>query len=253
MIEDQKNRVHDAIESYTDQMTASSAMAKQALKDGGIYLVNGELAPQYRDPQSKSQVESVKYPYSDEQFPQGGNWINWKPISKAPKNPEGQFIGPCLLLWNSDSPGMSTGQWAQVEGGMGEGDWHNDQGERFDPTIYKFTHFTLLSDINHPESSQPTQTSKYTPTSQGVSDALTDRCLYSGFHTMRINVDMKDMPPDTVVSLKDGRRKLREMTLSDYEKKLPKPDHGNWALIKLEKDAHDWYVTATWSRMAEID
>jgi len=50
MTEDRKKRIEDALESYTEKMTASPAMAKRALEDQGIYQADGELTPQYREP-----------------------------------------------------------------------------------------------------------------------------------------------------------------------------------------------------------
>lgn len=50
MTEDRKKRIEDALESYTEKMTASPAMAKRALEDQGIYQADGELTAQYREP-----------------------------------------------------------------------------------------------------------------------------------------------------------------------------------------------------------
>ncbi len=50
MTEDRKKRIYEALESYTQKMTASPAIAKQALENEGIYQADGELTPQYQEP-----------------------------------------------------------------------------------------------------------------------------------------------------------------------------------------------------------
>ncbi|MCE6959977.1 hypothetical protein LAZ40_13195 [Cereibacter sphaeroides] len=43
-------RIKAALEAYTDKVTSTSAAAKAALEQEGIYMKDGSLAPEYEEP-----------------------------------------------------------------------------------------------------------------------------------------------------------------------------------------------------------
>lgn len=46
----EKQKALEAIRAYSAKLKASPEALKEALTESGIYLENGELAPQYREP-----------------------------------------------------------------------------------------------------------------------------------------------------------------------------------------------------------
>ena len=50
MNKEKKLEIQKALQAYTKKTTKSSSKAKKALVDEGIYLKDGKLAPEYKEP-----------------------------------------------------------------------------------------------------------------------------------------------------------------------------------------------------------